>query len=458
MLDPNIIRGNIDRLKTLIANGRGNVAKADLDRWLVLDDKRKSLTKELELLSQEKNRVAELGKQGKVDEAREVGGVVREKLKVVQTELDLVNAEWQEILDWVPNLPLKEEDMPIGKDEEDNLVLKAWDPIKGAMPAGEKVREWNNTFSTRPYHADNTDFAPLHHIDIGDRLGIIDNRQSAKVSGTRFTYLNGDAVLLQYGIQQLMFSELLKRDFIPIVPPLLVKEQALYGTSHLPEGKDQIYRIQSENVEDGNQLHLLGSSEPANFAYFMDRVLEESDLPVKVFAYTPCFRSEVGSWGRDTKGIKRVHQFDKLEMNVVCLPEQSEKIFQELIEINEWLLQKLELPYRLVQKCTGDAGYLASAKQIDAEVWLGGQQEFMEVGTDTNTTDYQARRMNIKFKNQDGSKEFVHTCNDTGVAMGRMIIAIIDNYQQADGTIKVPDALVPYIGKKTISEQRIRFN
>lgn len=458
MLDPNIIRAKAQQIKELILNGRGNPKKADVDRWLELDTKKRELSQKIDTLSQEKNQIAELGKQGKVEEARQQGQRVREELKVLQDEFEAVSAEWQDIMDWIPNLPLRPEDMPVGKGEEDNLVIKAWEPLKGYLETGNiRAGDMEHIFVSKPYHGRDVE-NPKHHLDIGEALGIIDNKQSAKVSGTRFTYLTGDAVLLQYGIQQLMFAELLKRDFMPIIPPILVKERALYGTSHIPEGLDQIFRIQADNVEGNNQLHLLGSSEPTNFAYFMDRVIDESDLPIKVFAYTPCFRSEVGSWGRDTKGIKRLHQFDKLEMNVVCLPEQSEKIFVELLDINEWLLQELQLPYRLVQKCTGDAGYLAAAMQVDFDVWMGGQGEFMELGTDTNTTDYQARRLNIKFKSQDGNREFVHTVNDTGVAMGRMIIAILDNYQQADGTIKVPTVLQPFVGKSIIGPQRIRLN
>lgn len=458
MLGPNILRTNAERVKNLIANGRGNPTKANVERWLEVDTRKRELITQLEGLNQRKNEAAALGQNGQIDQARALGQQIREESKQVEEELTAVSAEWQELMDWMPNLPLNDTDMPIGSGEQDNPIIKAWLPNEGyiQLPDGITAKDNLDAFINRPYHA-NGDFEAQHHIDLGEALGIIDNKQSAKVSGSRFTYLFGDIVLLQYAIQQLMFGELLRRDFMPIIPPLLVKERALYGTSHIPEGIDQIYRIQTEFVEDGNQLHLVGSSEPSNFAYFMDRVLEEMDMPIKVFAYTPCFRSEAGSWGRDTKGIKRVHQFDKIEMNVVCLPEHSAKIFDELLSINEWLLQQLALPYRLVQKCTGDAGYLASAKQVDTEVWLGGQGEFMEVGTATNTTDYQARRLNIKFKNSDGSREFAHTLNDTGVAMGRMLIAIMDNYQQADGTIAVPEALKPFVGKDKIGPQRVRL-
>jgi seryl-tRNA synthetase len=183
----------------------------------------------------------------------------------------------------------------------------------------------------------------------------------------------------------------------------------------------------------------------------MDRTLDEAELPIKVFASTPCFRSEAGSWGKDTKGIKRVHQFDKIEMNAVTTEGQSAEVYAEFGEINEWLLQQLQLPYRIVDKCTGDAGYLASYRQRDVEVWMSGSGEYMEVMTDTNTTDYQARRLNIRYRDGNGALKFAHTVNDTGCAMGRMLIAILDNYQQPDGSVKVPVALAAYLGKDRLT-------
>jgi seryl-tRNA synthetase len=224
----------------------------------------------------------------------------------------------------------------------------------------------------------------------------------------------------------------------------------LFGTSHFPEGRDQVYEIKTDNVEETLPLFLVGSSEPANFSYFMDRTVDLDEMPIKVFASTPCFRSEAGSWGKDVKGIKRVHQFDKIEMNAVCTEEQSAAVFAEFGEINEWLLQQLQLPYRIVDKCTGDAGYLATHRQRDVEVWMSGSREYMEVMTDTNTTDYQARRLNIRYRGEDDNVRFVHTVNDTGCAMGRMLIAIMDNYQQADGSVKVPEVLRAYMGRDVL--------
>jgi seryl-tRNA synthetase len=298
-----------------------------------------------------------------------------------------------------------------------------------------------------PIHAAGDEFKAMHYADLGESLGGVDTLQGGKVSGSRFAYILGDVAVMQIALQRLLTDELLRRGFQPIVPPLLVRERSLYGTSHFPEGRDQVYEIKTDNVEEPLPLFLVGSSEPANFSYFMDRTLDEAELPVKVFAVTTCFRSEAGSWGKDVKGIKRVHQFDKIEMNAVCAPDQSVAVYAEFREINEWLMQQLELPYRIVDKCTGDAGYLATYRQRDVEVWLSGSREYMEVMTDTNTTDYQARRLNIRYKAAAGGTQHCHTVNDTGCAMGRMLIAIMDNYQQADGSVLVPRVLAPLMNK-----------
>ncbi len=456
MIDPEIIRNNPDKMKTLLKKGRGDSDKVDVDRWLELDQKRSELIQEVESLRQERNEL-NAGIQGRPSkEVIEKGRELKEKISKVEEELDEVKNEWQEILDWMPNLPISKEAMPEGKGEEDNIVVKAWRPDNKYIDEAEGKNARGFTESMMPsgvIHAEEQDFEPKHHLDIGTELGIIDNEQAAKVAGSRFTYLKGDLVKLQYAVQQLMFNELLKRDFIPFIPPLLVKDKALYGTSHFPEGRDQVYSIQTDYVEEKTQLYLLGSTEPGNFAYFMDRVIEEDKLPFKLFAYAPAFRSEAGSWGKDTKGIKRMHQFDKIEMNCICTPEQSEEVFNEFLSINEWLLQSLGLPYQLAQKCTGDAGYLASAMQIDPEVWCPGQNAFMEVMTDTNATDYQARRLNIKYRDEDKNLRLVHTVNDTGVAMGRILISILENYQQKDGSVKVPIALQDFMGKEYIKKR-----
>lgn len=455
MLDPKVVREKANELKDLLSKGRGNPAKADIDKWLKLDTEKLSLEQQLQALNREINETAKAFRPGN-DELREKGQKLKIEKKELEEKIAKISQEWKAILYWIPNIPTGK--VYEGKGEEDNVVLKLWTPEKGYVKEAEGKKARNETeqyMPTLPHSWKNKDNKPKHHIDIGESLGFIDNTQAGKVSGSRFTYLIGDLVLMQYAIQQLLFDHLIKNNFTPIISPLLVKEKALYGSSHFPEGRDQVYAINNENIEENNQLFLVGSTEPSNFAYFMDRVLEEQDLPIKVFAYAPAFRSEAGSWGKDTKGIKRVHQFDKIEMNAVCTPEQSGLIFDEFLGINEWLLQALRIPYQLAYKCTGDTGYLAASQQIDPESWLPGQNEFMEVGTDTNTTDFQARELNIRFKDSEGNKRIAHTVNDTGVAMGRMLISIICNYQTEEGDVVVPEVLRKYTGKDKLVKNRI---
>jgi len=450
MIDPKLIRENPERIKQIINSGRGNAQKANIDRWLELDKMRLDLKQAIEAYNHKRNEISKIGSTNP-EEAKRLAQELKSEydINTLNTEIAAIENEWNEIAAWIPNIPL-EGLMPLGKGEEDNLVLKVWTPNKGYENIEPYIySEGSARFMPKGIiHSDKPEMPGIHHLDLGEALGVINNQQGAHVAGTRFTYIIEDLALLQYALQQFMFEKLIKEGFKLIVPPLLVKEKVVYGTSHFPEQKDQIYKIENEFLEDNNQLYLLGSSEPSNFALYMDRVIEEEKLPYKMFSYTPCFRSEVGSWGRDVRGIKRVHQFDKIEMDVICKPEESNQVFDYLLGINEWILQNLKLPYQLVQKSTGDAGYLASASQVDPEVWLSAQQTFMEIGTDTNATDYQARRMNIKIKRADGSTELAHTVNDTAIPMGRMLIAIIENYQQSDGTVKIPEILMPYFGNK----------
>lgn len=448
MIDVRQIRDNPDALRQAIAKRGVDPAKADVDRFLELDEQRRDLQQQIDGLNAQKKELAQLGRTDP-DAARQKGQQLREQGRELETQLGELTTQWQAIMDWFPNWP--HADMPDGAGEEENPEECVWLPGTGYLPADELGVGKGSTpqMPSLPVHLVDAPegFAPREHADLAPLYGA-DSNQASQVSGSRFTYLRGDLARMQYAIEQLLCNELLQRGYEMIVPPLLVRERALYGTSQFPEGRDQVYAIQTENVEDGVQLFLVGSSEPTNFSCFMDRTLSEEELPIKIFAYTTCFRSEAGSWGRDVRGIKRQHQFDKLEMNTVCTAEQSEAIYQEFGQINEWLLQQLQLPYRMVDKCGGDAGYLASHRQRDGEAWMPGSGEFMEVMTDTNTTDYQARRLNIRYRPQGGGGlQFCHTVNDTGCAIGRMLIAILENYQQADDTVIVPEVLRPVVGK-----------
>jgi seryl-tRNA synthetase len=438
MLDIKFIREHKEAVQE---NARLRKSTIDIDDILRLDDGRKTLQSAIDTKRAELNTAS---KQKPTDEEITKLRTLGEEIKKLEDEIKTVQGQITDLLSWVPNM--SSPDMPIGAGEHDNPDLKVWLPDSGYLPS-EKLGKDNEVAQYMPVmeHAQ-------HHVELGEALDMIDTKQSALTSGSRFVYLKNDAVLLQYAIFNLLSKKLIEKNFVPMIPPVLVREKVLFGTSHFPEGRDQVYKIESTNVEDSADLYLVGSSEPSLFAYHMDKTHEAKNLPYKMFALTSCFRSEVGSWGKDVRGIKRVHQFDKLEMDVVCTADQSEEIMAELLEVNEWMLQALKLPYRVINKCTGDCGYLATYKQYDIEAWLPGQKEFMEVMTDTNATDYQARRMNIRYT-KDGEKHFAHTVNDTGVAMGRMIIAIMDNYQNPDGTITVPQVLREYMGKDKISSK-----
>jgi seryl-tRNA synthetase len=444
MIDVKVIRANPDALRAAVRDRGVSPERADVDRWLQLDEERRTTQRELDGLNTEKKELARLGRTDP-EAARHRGQELREQGRVLEQRQADITAAWQQVLDWFPNWP--HPDMPRGTGEDDNVEERAWIPGIGYLPA-ERLGRGNNSAAfmpARPVHATDLDFPLLDHADLGATVGI-DTAQGAKVSGSRFAYVFGAAARLQYALTRLLCDELLHRGYQMMIPPLLVRERSLYGTSHFPEGRDQVYAIGAENVEENVQLFLVGSSEPTNFSYFMDRMVPQDELPVRLFAVTTCFRSEAGSWGRDVKGIKRVHQFDKLEMNAVCHPDQSTAMYEEFGQINEWLLQSLELPYRVIDKCTGDAGYLAAHRQRDMEVWMPATGAFMEVMTDTNTTDYQARRMGIRFRCAKGGPQFCHTVNDTGCAMGRMLIAILENYQQPGGAVRVPQVLRAVVG------------
>lgn len=421
MLDIKFIRDNPDVVQKNTDRRR---VQAEVAHLLELDAQRRKLILETEQLRAFRNQFSK--NKPTTDQLTKLSNT-KIKLAKAADALKAVDLEYQTYLVKFPNILAP--DVPDGVGDADHKELAVWIPAKGKVLPRK---------------------TGLHHVDLGKLLDVIDIDQSSKVSGSRFAYLKGDLVLMQYALFELLKSKLLAEDFVPMVVPVLVKERVLFGTSHFPEGRDQVYEIKTDFVEDNQQLFLVGSSEPPLFAYWMDKVIDPAKLPAKMFAYTHCFRSEVGSWGKDVRGIKRVHQFDKLEMDVVCAPDQSDKILEYLRGINEWLMRQLKLPYRIILKCAGDCGYNATHKQYDLEGWLPTQNEFIELGSNTNATDYQARRLNIQVNTPQG-KVFAHTVNDTGIPMGRMLITIMDNYQNPDGTIAIPQALRPYMGKDKIS-------
>ncbi len=441
MLDIKFIREHQEEVQRNAKNRKVDIAILEI---IKLDDKRKTLQIELDKLRQTLNQSSkQKPTPEEITHLRKTGN----QITSLEGQLKTVQETLREKLSWVPNM--LSPDVPVGKNEDDNLEIKAWTPKDGFV-SKDKLGKKDAAKVAMP----TLNFAGKDHVDLGKELDIIDIEQSALVSGSRFAYLKNEAVLLEYALFELLKNKLLEEGFMPMVVPLLVHDRTLYGTSHFPGDADQVYKIENKYVEENQSLNLVGSSEPPLFSYFMDKMLPEKALPQKVFAFTSCFRSEVGSWGKDVRGIKRVHQFDKLEMDIVCNPSQSKETMEYLLSINEWLLQELRLPYHVILMCSGDAGYAATYKKYDVEVWLPSQKTFMEVMSDTNATDFQARRLNIRYQTEDGGKEYVHTVNDTGCAMGRMIIAILDNYQKSDGSVQIPEVLQKYIGKKIITVKK----
>jgi seryl-tRNA synthetase len=431
MLDIKFIRENPDLVQKNIDFRNGKVS---ISQILDLDKNRRDLLVKIEAIRAERNNRP--GEKPNADQLV-IFKKQRQELKDLEDKLKLIESDLTDKLFRIPNM--SSPDMPEGNGDPDHVELAVWIPGLGYLEES-KLGKGDNSAQYLPKKTGK------HHVDLGRDLDIIDVDQSAITTGSRFAYLKGAAAMLQFALFEFLKNKLISEGFEPMIVPVMVKERVLYGTSHFPEGRDQVYEVGTQNVENNEQLFLVGSSEPPLFAYYMDKTLKEKDLPKKFFAYTHCFRSEVGSWGKDVRGLKRVHQFDKLEMDTLTTESGSREMMEYLRSINEWVMQQLQLPYRVINKCSRDCGYNATYLQYDIEGWLPAQQEFIELGSNTDAWDYQARSLNIHYLDKDGSKKLVHTVNDTGIPMGRMIITILDNYQNPDGSVTVPEVLRSYMG------------
>ena len=422
MLDIKFIRNNIEKVREAIKNKKVNL---DLDKLLATDERRRHLLSESESLKAEQNKRSK-GPQSPVD--LEELKALKEKIKLIESELKCVEEDYETLMMMVPNIPT--EDTPVGKDESGNKVLRKWGKIK------------------------NFDFKPKEHWELGADLDLIDSERAAKVSGTRFAYLKRGLVLvefalIQYGFSVLTDEKLLKKiikkagldikstPFIPVVPPVLIKPDVMQKMARL-EPKEERYHIPSDD------LYLIGSAEHTLGPMHMDETFKEEDLPVRYVGFSTAFRREAGSYGKDMKGILRVHQFDKLEMESFCLSENSIKEQDFFVAIQEYFFQELNIPYQVVAICTGDMGG-PDARQIDIEAWMPGQNRYRETHTADLMTDYQARRLGIKVKRAGGT-EFVHMNDATALALSRTPIAIMENYQTKKGIIEIPKVLRKYMG------------
>ena len=415
MIDLNLIRSNPDFVREALRRRAMN--SSVVDDVLTLDVKRRTIITEVEGLKAERNRVSkEIGKQ-KDQEARQLKITAmreaRNKISHLDEELRIVDQQLNSTLAGIPNIP--DQDVPIGKDDSENIVLRV---------VGEKP-QYN--------------FEPKPHWELGTELGIIDFERGVKITGSRFYILSGAGALLQRALISYMLDLHIRQGYTEKYPPFMVREATLYASGQLPKFVDNLYH----DVED--DLWMLPTSEVALTGMHMNEVLDEVDLPLRYTAYTPCFRREKMSAGRDVRGIKRGHQFDKVEMYSYTHPENSEAELEKMVADAAETCEKLGLTYRVVQLCTGDLSF-GARKAFDLEVWAPGCGEWLEVSSVSNVGDFQARRANIKFKPAEkGKKQYPHTLNGSGLGMPRVLIAVMETYQQEDGSIRIPDVLKPWM-------------
>lgn len=415
MLDIKFIRENADKVKEAARNK--NVT-CDVDKLIQVDDKRRELLQKVESQRAEQNKASEaIAKAPKEEKAGLIAAMkkVSDNSKALDAELQQVEAEFKELMYTIPSIPAPE--APIGKDEKDNVEIKRW----GEIPKFK--------------------FEPKDHITLGQELDIVDFERGAKLAGSRCYFLKNAGVLLELAVLRLALDHIMSKGFSPMLVPLLVRDEAMYGTGYFPFGKEEAYYVEKD------ELSLIGTSEVSVTAYHMNEILDEKDLPKLYAGISPCFRREAGSYGKDTKGLYRIHQFQKVEQVIVCKAdeEESKRHHQFIVQNSEEVLQKLELPYRVMNLCTGDLG-AGQIQKFDIETWMPSRGGYGETHSASRFYDYQARRANLKYRDKDGKIHFCHTLNNTVIASPRILIPILEIYQQADGSIKIPKALQPYMG------------
>jgi len=420
MLDLNYVRDNFEVVRAGLAK-RGAVAAA-LDDFAQADEERRRTIAESDRLNAERNassrEIGSLMKEGKRDEAearRKAVGDLKQRIAELDQKRDETEARMRELLSTLPNVP--HESVPVGTDESANVEIRRW--------------------GTKPEF----DFEPKDHVDLGTALGILDLERATKITGARFAILNGAGARLERALINFML-ELHTREhgYRETLPPFIVNRDSLFGTGQLPKFEEDLFRL-----DDERGFYLVPTAEVPVTNYYREEILDAAQLPMKFVAYTPCFRSEAGSYGKDTRGVIRQHQFEKVEVVKYSLPENSYDELESLTRDAEKVLQLLGLHYRVVVLATGDLGF-SNAKTYDIEVWLPSQNAFREISSCSNYEAFQARRANIRFRRAGGSKpEFIHTLNGSGLAVGRTWLAVLENYQQADGSIVIPEVLRPYL-------------
>ena len=438
MLDIKFIEENKDAAQEA-ANSKK--IKINIDDLLDVNNSRKQVQQEIEFLRQKRNEIADKIKksQGKPDENLiKEGREIKEKIFSLEKDFKEIEERYLGLMAKVPIIPSK--DTPIGKDETENVEVYKW---------GEPRK---------------FDFKPKSHIELAEDLDLLDTKRGTKVGGYRAYYVKNEAVMLQMGLLMHALKKLINKGFTPMIPPTLVREFALFGSGYFAGRKynpdiDEIYKIANdEKLADGTikkeDKFLVGTAEPSLLAYYADEILDKKDLPLKICGFSQCYRSEIGSYGKDTKGIFRVHEFMKVEQVIICEAdkEKAEELQQEMVAISRELHEDLNLPYRQIQICTGDLS-AGKYKQYDFEAWMPSRNGYGETGSASNFLDWQARRLNVRYKDEKGNKNFVYMMNDTALPSPRPLIAILENYQNADGSITVPEVLREYVGKDVIRKK-----
>lgn len=422
MLDIKVIRNNPEMVKAAMKNRQMNLDN-EIDKILKIDEERRNILQEAESMKAQQNAVSkkipEMKKSGEdiskvMAEMKELSDKISEKTKL-QSELE---AKQRDLISWIPNIP--NETVPIGKDDSENVEIRRW---------GEPRK---------------FDFEAKAHWDIGKDLDILDPERAAKVTGARFNFYKGLGAKLERSIINFFLNTHTQNGYTEVFPPFLANDDSLFGTGQFPKFKEDEFKVENTN------LYLVPTAEVPVTNFHRNEILEGEKLPIKYCAYSACFRSEAGSAGRDTRGLIRQHQFNKVELVKLCKPENSYEELEKLTNDAERVLQLLGLPYRVVALCTGDATF-GTAKTYDIEVWMPSYNRYVEISSCSNFEDYQARRLQIRYKDSAKDKaKLVHTLNGSGLAVGRTVAAILENYQNEDGTVTIPDVLVPLMGTNTL--------
>lgn len=424
MLDLKFIRDHLDQVETMLTHRGGAM---DLSDFRAKDSRRRELIAESDLLKSERKQtskqIGQLIQQGQdVEPIKQRVAEISSRVKGLDSELAEVEADLSEMVTRIPNM--LDPTTPIGRSEDDNVEVRR---------VGEPP-QWS--------------FEPLDHVDIGSRLGILDFETAAKITGSRFALLRGDGAKLERALIQFMIDVHTEQGYFEVLPPFVANGDSMFGTGQFPKMREDVFKL------EGLDYYLIPTAEVPVTNIHRDEVLNHDDLPIKYQAFTPCFRSEAGAYGRDTRGLIRQHQFNKVEMVKFVHPDQSEAHLEQLTDHAEEILRRLGLAYRVMALCSGDISF-AAAKCYDLEVWLPGQNKYREISSCSNFSDFQARRAKIRYKDpESGKNALVHTLNGSGLAIGRTLVAVLENYQQADGTVQVPRALVPYMnGQEQIKKQ-----